>query len=248
MFFHVTNPFADSMATTPSSSPPIPRHRGRLDLDSIRVLVLSIDQHVHRFLSDPNAWKSLKLRCASRLRIQKQEFFEFSEQSVLSNLYWGIENIETAIRAKCPEEKSAQLTGSEQMLQIPALLNEDGTTGGVSNVYCICCAYFYLALVRKLQRDEWQMTLHFLQALLVSPQLVRMEIAHEIWEGLFFPQIMTPGELGDDAIDEAIAQMARRYKDWMMYYRVVLYGETPRWIHGCGPASSHYKKKSSDSV
>ncbi|XXG84253.1 hypothetical protein AAC387_Pa10g1805 [Persea americana] len=230
-----------------ASSSPIPRHRGRLDLDSIRVLVLSIDKQVHQFILDPNAWKSLKLKCASRLRIQTQEFFEFSEQSVLSNLYWGIENVEIAIRADCPEEKSAHLTSSEQMLQVPALLNEDGKTGGVSNVYLICCAYFYLSLVRKLEGDEWQMTLHFLQALLVSPRLVRVEFMPEIWEGLFFPQIMSPDERGEDAIDEEIVQLARRYKDWMMYYRVVLYGETPRWIHGRGAASTNYKE-SSDSV
>lgn len=34
-------------------------------------------------------------------------------------------------------------------------------------------------------------------------------------------------------MDEAAKQQGRRYKDWLMYYQVVSYGETPPWIKEC---------------
>lgn len=105
------------------------------------------------------------------------------------------------------------------MLQIPALLDEDGSTLGVGNEYIVCCTYFYLCLVRKLNGDEWQMTTHFLQCVLASPSTVRLEFAPELWRSLFRPV----------TTDEKARQKARRYKDWLMYYQVVSYGEAPPW-------------------
>lgn len=63
---------------------------------------------------------------------QAQEFFEFSEHSVLSNLYWGIESIEAAAGAK---DKVWRLGNSERMLQVPASLDENGVTLGMDHSF-----------------------------------------------------------------------------------------------------------------
>lgn len=214
------------------------------DLESTRALVLSVNEYIFEFLANIESWNSLKAQCTSKLNIQKQEFFEFSEHSILSNLYWGIESIEAAIQTKWAEEKTTQLRSSEKMLQVPALLDEQGVTAGIQNRYLVCCSYFYLSVVMKLQNDEWQVALYFLQAMLVSPRLVRTEFALEFW-GTIFPtcrmsemEVMSGNkklsdqsamDSNEDNIDETIRQMARRYKHWLMYYRVMLYGETPQW-------------------
>ncbi|PIA61365.1 hypothetical protein AQUCO_00300721v1 [Aquilegia coerulea] len=217
-----------------------------LDFQFIRVFVVQINQYILKFLEDPETRNSLRQRCTSMLQIQKQEFFEFSEHSVLSNLYWGIESIEAAIQAKWPEEKISRLKSSERMLQVPALIQEHGSTGGIQNNYLISCSYFYLSLVRKLQRDDWQVTLHFLHAMLIHPRLVRTEFMPELWENVILPQLMSRKQqsgLGesqseslvdffDSAFDEPTRQLARRYKDRLIYCQVMLYGENPQWKLG----------------
>lgn len=219
-----------------------------LDLKYIWVLV-SINRFIDDTLEDERTRSGLKLRCTSKLRIQKQEFFEFSEQSVLSNLYWGIDSIEAAIQAQQPEERSFRLMNSEQMLQVPAMLDEEEVTATIPNRYLVCCSYFYLSVVRKLQGDEWQAALHFLQAVLVSPRLVWTEFASQLCESLF-PQSnmsMMQGNCSsrslesvssEDGIDEAIREVARRYKECLVYYQVMLYGETPWWRSYCGKQSA----------
>ncbi|XP_017697411.2 putative E3 ubiquitin-protein ligase LIN-1 isoform X2 [Phoenix dactylifera] len=203
----------------------------RLDLDSILSIVSLVNLHIRRFLSDPAARKSLQLICNSSLTISDHGYFEFSEQSVLSNLYWGIENIELAIQSNGQEERNFWLAKAEQMLQVPASLEEDGSTAGIENRFIVCCSYFYLSLVQKLRGDGWQMTMHFLQSVLVFPQLVRRELAPVLWRRLF-GSLMTIEDT-EEAVDEAAKQQGRRYKDWLMYYQVVSYGETPPQIKGC---------------
>ncbi|KAK7329451.1 hypothetical protein VNO77_23620 [Canavalia gladiata] len=222
-----------------------------LDLKYIWVLV-SINRFILDTLENEEKRSALKLRCTSKLRIQKQEFFEFSEQSVLSNLYWGIDSIEAAIQAQQPEERSFRLMNSEQMLQVPAMLDEEEVTATISNRYLVCCSYFYLSVVRKLQRDEWQAALHFLQAVLVSPKLVWTEFASELCETLFPLSNIPPKRENngrrslesdspvtcEDEINAAIREMARRYKECLVYYQVMLYGETPWWRSYCGIQSA----------
>ncbi|KAL1320911.1 putative E3 ubiquitin-protein ligase LIN-1 isoform X2 [Arachis ipaensis] len=223
-----------------------------IDLKYIWVLV-SINRYVHETLSNERTRNALKLKCTSKLRIQKQEFFEFSEQSVLSNLYWGIDSIEAAIQAQKPEEKSFRLMNSEQMLQVPAMLDEEEVTATVSNRYLVCCSYFYLSVVRNLQGDEWQSALHFLQAVLVSPRIVCNEFATELSQSLF-PQetimllrrkkqnvknnsgsmrLGCVSSTSEDEVNEAIRDIARSYKEGLVYYQVMLYGENPWWRSYC---------------
>ncbi|KAK7303780.1 hypothetical protein RJT34_14696 [Clitoria ternatea] len=222
-----------------------------LDLKYIWVLV-SINRFILDTLENEKTRNGLKLRCSSKLRIQKQEFFEFSEQSVLSNLYWGIDSIEAAIQTQQPEERSSRLMNAEQMLQVPAMLDEQEVTATIPNSYLVCCSYFYLSVVRKLQGDEWQTALHFLQAVLVSPKLVWAEFASELCESLFpLPNIPQKQENNgsrsfesvssltcEDEMDEAIKEMARRYKECLVYYQVMLYGETPWWRSYCNKQSA----------
>ncbi|KAM7258732.1 hypothetical protein ACFE04_014473 [Oxalis oulophora] len=163
------------------------------------------------------------MMCVSRLTMdKKQGFFEFSEHSVISNLYWGIDNIEVGKMSKFQEERICRLRNSETMLQVPALLDETGYTAGISNRYLICCSYFYLSVVRNLQGDEWQAAMHFLQSLLVAPNVIKSEFVKELCESLF------PSFSSKDC--NVVAETARRYKHWLMYYQVMFYGGSP-WLH-----------------
>lgn len=201
----------------------------RLDLKSIRAVVISVNQCILKIIANAKTRNSIRVRCTSKLQNQKQDFFEFSDQSVISNLYWGIDSIEAAIQAEYPEEEAAQLRKAEQMLQVPALLDEGGVTAGIPNSYLVCCSYFYLSVVRKLQEDEWQVGLHFLQAVLVSPRLVQTEFAHDLYQSVFptctGSETRSSKSLKSIDEDEAIRQMARIYRDWLMYYKVILYGQ-----------------------
>ncbi|CAA6654300.1 unnamed protein product [Spirodela intermedia] len=187
------------------ASPSIVNHLSqRLDLDAIHGLISSVDHHVHRFISDDDARAELQGRCTARLAAAKRRgHFVFSEDSVLSNLYWGVENVEAAVKTQAPEERRARLVSSERMLQIPAMLEEEGSTAGISNRYI---------------------------AIIVSPHFVRTEFAPGLCGNLFVPRIASGG--CEDAVDEATGQLARRYKDWLMYYRVLSYGENPLWRRG----------------
>ncbi|XWS39021.1 hypothetical protein CRYUN_Cryun18bG0014400 [Craigia yunnanensis] len=220
----------------------------RSDLESIRVVVNSINRYICELITDNETRNSLRLKCTSKLNFQKQEFFEFSEHAILSNLYWGIDSIESAFQAKFPEERTSRLKKSEKMLQVPALLDEQGTTAGIPNEYLVSCSYFYLSMVKNLQNDQLQAVLHFLQALLVSPSLVRTELASELCENLFFScttcetqeiggmrrlQSVSRKNSAGDNLSELTRQMARRYKQWLMFYRVMLYGETTQRQCGC---------------
>ncbi|KAK3189543.1 hypothetical protein Dsin_029104 [Dipteronia sinensis] len=236
---------SNSMASISSFSSPLEHNNERPDMGSIRVIIVSINQYIHEFIANVQSWHALKLKCNSRLVIQKQEFFEFSEQSVLSNLYWGIDNIEAAIQAKCPEEKTTKLKNSERMLQVPALLDELEMTAGVPNRFLVCCSYFYLAVVRNLQRDELQVALHFLQAILVFPRLMATEFAPEVCENLFpectVPKLQQMGMMrrrsldsirgfhsGEESVSDSMRRLAKIYKHWLMYYQVLQCQEIPQ--------------------
>ncbi|XP_058212483.1 putative E3 ubiquitin-protein ligase LIN isoform X2 [Rhododendron vialii] len=236
-------------STSSSSSFLVSSHdKDRPNIESIRVIVASVNQHINEFLRDSQTRKSAKLKCTSKLNIQKTEFFEFSEQSTLSNLYWGIESIEAAVQSKCGEEKSLRLKNSEQMLQVPALLDENGVTAGIPNRYLVSSSYFYLCLVRKLQGDEWQVALHLLQAVLVSPRVVWTQFVPKLCESLFVSCMASERremagrslksevlvDFDEGEMGEKTADMARRYKAWLTYYQVMSYGELPKRNSGCG--------------
>ncbi|XP_030460055.1 putative E3 ubiquitin-protein ligase LIN-1 isoform X2 [Syzygium oleosum] len=230
-------------------SPPPSHDHDRPDLELIRAVVASVNKFIRQFLADGAcSWSSVKSTCISMLQAQKHEFFEFSDHSVLSNLYWGIGNIEEAIWAEWPGERESRLRSSEGMLQVPALLDEEGMTSGIANRDLIAISYFYLCVVKRLQGEDWQVAMHFLQALSVCPGLVRNVFAPELCKLLFLSGVArskskkTGGHrnsglvrLVDSNEEEALEpmkQMARKFKGWLMYYQVMLYGETPQW--DCG--------------
>ncbi|OAY79454.1 putative E3 ubiquitin-protein ligase LIN-1, partial [Ananas comosus] len=220
-----------ALSTSPSSSSSSPTTTHlpqRLDLHSTHSLVAFVDRHIRRLLSDPAARAALHLACRASLSGPTRGFFEFSDQSVLSNLYWGVESLELAITSGSPEERASRLAGSEKMLQVPALLDEEGRIGGIENRYIVCYSYFYLALVRKLRGDQWQMTMNFLQSVIVFPKLVRTVLATCLWKSLFEDKTTSAGGTEEEA-DEAARKQGRRYKYWLMYYQVVSYGEIPPW-------------------
>ncbi|KAK3441105.1 hypothetical protein EUGRSUZ_B01598 [Eucalyptus grandis] len=230
-------------------SPPPPHDHDRPNLESIRVVVVLVNKFVRQILADgARSWNAIKSASISMLQAQKHEYFEFSEHSVLSNLYWGIDNIEAAIWAEWPGERESRLRSSEGMLQVPALLDEGGMTSGIANRDLIAFSYFYLCVVKSLQGEDWQVALHFLQALSVCPELVRDVFAPELCELLFLSgaarskskrigghrssESVRPIDSNRDEALEPMKQMAREFKGWLMYYQVMLYGETPEW--NCG--------------
>lgn len=193
----------------------------KLDIESVRSLIAIINQHMHAILGNTESHKALKLKCTSNLNIQSQEFFEFSEHSVLSNLYYGIDETEAAGEAKCVGERRIKLENSEKMLQVPASLDENGVTLGIANSYLICCSYFYLSIVEVMRENEWQMAMHFLQAVLVSPRLVYTEFAPGICQSLFPLFLEHKVEESFDDFDDVMRWIARRYKPWLMYYQIM---------------------------
>lgn len=98
----------------------------------------------------------------------------------------------------------------EAALQAPALLPEEGETAGVDNRRVAACAYFCLALAQQ-EADAWQTAVHFFQAVLVCPAAAAQLAPPELWAGLF----------DDVEGPDAARRAARKYKDWLMYYRVV---------------------------
>ncbi|KAL0699363.1 hypothetical protein Bca4012_055485 [Brassica carinata] len=191
------------------------------DLESIQTIVVSINDYILSLVSNPEVWFSLKKQCISMLSIEEENtLFEFSsEHSALSNLYWGIESIEASIQPESSEGKMSRLRNSERMLQMPALLEEQGTTtSGVPNSTLVAFSYFYLSIVSCLQGDSLQTTLHFLQSVLVSPDVLRNHIAPKLCQCLFF----TPGV---SKSDEEIRETARKYKYRATYYQVISYGK-----------------------
>lgn len=127
------------------------------------------------------------------------------------------------------------------MLQVPALQEEEGTSAGIENRLMVSLAYFYLALVKKLQGDQWQMTIHFLQSVSVHPELVRTELAPRLWECIFGAYTRGAGRTVGEKIDDVARCQARRYKSWLMYYQVVSYGDTPPWNRNCETGTSNYQ-------
>ncbi|KAK4425868.1 putative E3 ubiquitin-protein ligase LIN [Sesamum alatum] len=232
------------MASIPSPAPlNFSDDNQKLELESVRELVFVINQHMNAILEDFEAQKALKLKCTSKLKIQSQEFFEFSEHSVLSNLYWGIDNTESAARATCTEDRAMRLESSEKMLQVPASLDENGVTLGIPNSFLVCCSYFYLCIVELLRKNEWQASMHFLQAVSVSPRLVCTELAPGIFQGLFALFIgdnvgksfgsRRVNAVDDKAmVDDVMRWMARRYKPWLMYYQIMSKGDVFQGIRG----------------
>ncbi|XP_050921255.1 putative E3 ubiquitin-protein ligase LIN-1 isoform X2 [Lathyrus oleraceus] len=224
-----------------------------IDLKYIWVLI-SINRYILNTIQDEKTRKSLKSKCITNIKIQNQQFFEFSHQSVLSNLYYGIDAIETAIQSHHSEERSFNLKTSEQMLQVPAMLDEDDFTASIPNRYLVCCSYFYLSVVRKLQGDEWQAAVHFLQAVLVSPRVVWNEFAPELCESLFKKcenrslEFVACLDSEEEIHEVVVKEKARRYKECLVYYQVMLYGEIPWWSSYCSSNSANYSCVSSTSV
>ncbi|KAI0493831.1 hypothetical protein KFK09_023956 [Dendrobium nobile] len=187
--------------------------------ESVEAIISTVDHNFRGLLSCPATRRSLQLHCASKLTIPKSRFFEFFDHSILSNLYWGIETIESAINSNSASEQNRLLANSEKMLQVPAILDEDLATAGINNKFIVCCSYFHLAFIRKLWSDEWQMAMHFLQAVLVSPSFVGTEFAPELYASLF-------GSSAANVDEVAARQQARRYKDCLMFYQVICHGKS----------------------
>ncbi|CAM0955871.1 unnamed protein product [Alopecurus aequalis] len=191
---------------------------------SICSLMSFIYHHLHSLLADPTELLATRRRCFMLLApsprrgsSQPASADDDDDDAVLAALHGAIDSFSSA-SADAP---GAGLEDVEAALQAPALLPEDGRTAGRNNRRVAACAYFYLALVRAAQGDAWQTATHFLQAVLVSPASVAAgELApRALWDGLFDEAVLA--RAGGASEEDATRRAARRYKDWLMYYRVV---------------------------
>lgn len=194
-------------------------------------------------LGQNQAQKALKLKCFSNLKIRSQEFFEFSDHSVLSNLYWGIHNAESASQSECVEERETKLETSEKMLQIPASLDANGATLGIPNTYLVCCSYFYLSVVEFMRNNDCRAAMHFLHAVSICPRIVCNDFAPGIFHSLLplfirhradksFTYSWPLDDFDEAMVDDVMRWIARRFKPWLMYYQIMSTGDF------CRPAAN----------
>lgn len=213
----------------------------RTSMDS---LIAFLHHHLRALLADPAALHATRRRCLALLtpplrhrcrcnnlsgdqEKEEDENDDDEDEAVLAALHGSID-------ALLPSSVvgAAGLAGAEEALQAPALLPEHGETAGLDNRRVAACAYFYLALVRCAQGDAWQMAMDLLQAVAVCPAAVaaaredgsahghRAGLApRALWEGLFDEGVLA--RAGGAGEEDAARRAARRYKDWLMYYKVV---------------------------
>ncbi|OEL13355.1 hypothetical protein BAE44_0025625 [Dichanthelium oligosanthes] len=193
---------------------------------SISSLISFIQQHLRALLADPAALHAARRRCLALLAPRARRHRRHDpphptepeqdddDEAVLAALHDAI----NALLPASSDGVTACLAGVEEALQAPALLPEHGETAGLDNQSVAACAYFYLALVRCAQGDAWQMAMDLLQAVAVCPAAGRLA-PRALWEGLFDEGALpSAGGAGEE---DAARRVARRYKDWLMYYKVV---------------------------
>ncbi|CAD6272474.1 unnamed protein product [Miscanthus lutarioriparius] len=221
--------------TAPAAMPP------RTCIDS---LIAFLHHHLRALLADPAALHATRRRCLALLTPtlrhrcrnnlsggQDEEENDDDDEAVLAALHGSIDALLPPSVVDGAAAAAVCLAGVEEALQAPALLPEHGETAGLDNRRVAACAYFYLALVRCAQGDAWQMAMDLLQAVAVCPAAVagtgredggahRAGLApRALWEGLFDEGVLAMA--GGAGEDDAARRAARRYKDWLMYYKVV---------------------------
>ncbi|AQK85235.1 Transducin/WD40 repeat-like superfamily protein [Zea mays] len=200
-------------------------------------LIAFLHHHLRALLADPAALHATRRRCLALLTPPRrhhcrknlsgaQEEEENEDDAVLAALHGSIDAL---LPSPVDGAAAVCLAGVEEALQAPALLPEHGETAGLDNRRVAACAYFYLALVRCAQGDAWQMSMDLLQAVAVCPAAVaagredgarRAGLApRALWEGLFDDGVLA--RAGGAGEEDAARRAARRYKDWLMYYKVV---------------------------
>ncbi|TVU19025.1 hypothetical protein EJB05_35150, partial [Eragrostis curvula] len=205
---------------------------------SILSLISFLDHHLRALLADPAALLAARHRCIALLEPpcprrrhccplssssddHKEHDDDEDGDDVLAALQGAVDALlpgASGVSASC-----CCLDAVEEALQGPALLPEHGETGGLDNRRVAACAYFYLALVRCAQGDAWQGAMHFLQAVAVSPDAAAGGLApRALWEGLFDDGVLArAGASGGAGEEDAARRAARRYKNWLMYYKVM---------------------------
>jgi hypothetical protein len=213
---------------------------------SIGSLISFIQHHLRALLADPAALRDARSRCLALLgprsaprhrRRRRHDDDDHphhpaeptkndDDEAVLASLHGAVDAFLPPASGGDP---AACLAGVEEALQAPALLPEHGETAGLGNRRVAACAYFYLALVRCAQGDAWQMAMDLLQAVAVCPAAVAAAASGEeeggglapraLWEGLFDEAVLA--RAGGAGKEDAARKAARRYKDWLMYYKVV---------------------------
>ncbi|GLJ39830.1 hypothetical protein SUGI_0814240 [Cryptomeria japonica] len=171
-----------------------------LDEAAVKAVISMIGGFCKRFIRDKDLRESLHKKCSSSLQEHKkpQPLKYHAEQAVVANLDWGMDGIESAIAMAAAginsDGLSESLRNSTRMLSVAASLDVDGlrysSTCGLKNSCLAACAYFYLAIAYKLQKNDRLAAIHVLQVLCVSPSEGRLNFCNEVWDNLFLPHLL----------------------------------------------------------
>ncbi|XP_004963834.1 putative E3 ubiquitin-protein ligase LIN-1 [Setaria italica] len=190
---------------------------------SISSLISFIQYHLRSLLADPAALHAARRRCLALLAHPAlshdppnttEPKHDDEDEAVLAALHGAIDAF--LIPASGADSAvAACLTGVEEALQAPALLPVHGETAGLDNRRVAACAYFYLALVRPspCAPPRWPP-----RATTTVPASRRARSGRGCSTRACSPgpaPAPAPGE------EDVARRVARRYKDWLMYYKVV---------------------------
>nr|XP_010927102.3 putative E3 ubiquitin-protein ligase LIN [Elaeis guineensis] len=216
-----------------------------IDEAAVRAVVLILSGYAGRFLKDGGFRRRLREKCNACLAARKG-----AAHAVLANLELGIESIERLAEegpnGATRDSKIRSLRNSIRLLSIVASLNSPksrsgGYTCGVPNSHLSACAQLYLAMVYKIERNDWVSARHLLQVFVDAPFLARKNLLPDLWDHFFLPhllhlkvwyskeaELVAGWEVEDrdqrmkglnrayiDQMDGGTAQFALYYKEWL---------------------------------
>lgn len=216
-----------------------------VDEAAVRAVVSILSGYAGRFLKDGGFRRQLREKCNACLAARKG-----AAHAVLANLELGIESIERLAEegpdGATRDSKIRSLRNSIRLLSIVASLNSPksrsgGYTCGVPNSHLSACAQLYLAMVYKIERNDWVSARHLLQVFVDAPFLARKNLLPDLWDHFFLPhllhlkvwygkeaELVARWEVEDrdqrmkglnrayiDQMDEGTVQFALYYKEWL---------------------------------
>ncbi|KAJ8493305.1 hypothetical protein OPV22_015026 [Ensete ventricosum] len=165
------------------------------DEAAVRAVVSVLSGYAGRFLKDEAFRRRLRDKCVACIATARKGV----AHAVLANLELGIESIER-LAEEGPhgaprDSKIRSLRNSIRLLSVVASLNSPrsragGYTCGVPNAHLSACAQLYLAVVYKIERNDWVSAKHLLQVFVDAPYLARKNLLPDLWDHFLLPHLL----------------------------------------------------------
>lgn len=161
-----------------------------IDEVATKAVVSILSGYAGRYIKDEEFREGIEDKCRACLVRKKRD----SDKGVLENLEFGVQNINKLVEnqvitakaiRKCIENLSnvvASLSSSKSKM--------NALTCGIPNSNLSACAQLYLAIVHKLERNDFVSAKHFLQVFCDSPALARTHLLPDLWEHFFLPHLL----------------------------------------------------------